>query len=656
METITDLMPQTPDLNAERMAKLKELFPDLFTDEGKLDPRELEKLIDSASAGETERYEFRWFGKSQAKRDAFTPSRATLAFDEARSCNPQAAENLIIEGENLEVLKLLLCAYREAVKCIYIDPPYNTGKDFVYSDNYTEDRKPYWERTGVTQNGVRVDTNADREGRFHSNWLNMMYSRLLVARQLLKHDGVIFISIDDNEAHNLRRLCDEVFGEENFVGQIAAQLNPRGRHLDKFLAQTHEYIVVYCKDAGSVKLSGIEKDEKMLSEYNKEDEHGKYRELELRNRNPAFNKRTRPNLHYPIYANEDSREVSLEKSETHTVEIFPTNSEGEESCWTWGITKFIENRRLLKARKTIGGNWRVFRKDYLLDEDGEIATTLPKSLWANKEFNNDYGKKAIKQLFDKARPFDFPKSVDLIKRVIAIASTKGEITLDFFSGSGVTGQAVMELNEEDDGNRKFILAQLPELTDEKSEAYKAGYKKISEITIERNRRVVASLIAARKQAHPHLFENPNAAVALKGLGFKVFRLEKSCFPRADWSPEANLSEAENVLALKQYIADKEAQLNLSFDRDKLLTEILLKEGFKLSYVVAPHAAVTSNRILHVTDGDKEALVCLDSTLAPEAVAHFKTHTGRKFICLERALDTTQKWNLHHFLGEKFKAF
>jgi adenine-specific DNA-methyltransferase len=657
METIKDLMPETPDLKAERVAKLKELFPDLFTDEGRLDPRELEKLIDPSSASETERYEFRWFGKSQARRDAFTPSRATLAFDEARSCRPQAAENLIIEGENLEVLKLLLCAYREAVKCIYIDPPYNTGKDFVYSDNYTEDRKPYWELTGVTQEGIRIDTRTDADGRFHSNWLNMMYSRLLVARQLLRPDGAIFISIDDHEAHNLRRLCDEVFGEENFVGQIAAQLNPRGRHLDRFLAQTHEYIVVYCKDADSAELSGIEKDERMLSEYHKEDEQGKYRELELRNRNPAFNKRTRPNLYYPIYANEESREVSLEKNGIYTVEIFPTNSEGEESCWTWGVTKFIENRRLLRARKTTDGNWRVFRKDYLLDDNGERATTLPKSLWTNKEFNNDHGKRAIKRLFDNARPFDFPKSVDLIKRVIQIASAKEGIILDFFSGSGVTGQAVMEINEEDDGNRKFILAQLPELTDEKSEAHKAGYKKISDITIERNRRVVESIIAQKRQQNPQLFARANEQDTLKGLGFKVFRLEKSCFPRADWSPDPARTEAENVRTLKQYITDKEAQLNLSFDRDKLLTEILLKEeGFKLSYAVAPYEAIASNRILHATDGNQEALICLDSTLAPETIAHFKTHTRLIFICLERALDTTNKWNLHHFLGEKFKAF
>ncbi len=217
-------MPNTPDLNQERLAKLKELFPDLFTDEGDLSEKELKKLVDPKSVNETERYEFRWFGKSNAKRKAFTPTTATLNYDAARSVNPEQSENLIIEGENLKVLKLLLCSYREQIKCIYIDPPYNTGKDFVYSDNYTEDRLPYWKQTNVVDEyGVKIDTNADTDGRYHSNWMNMMFSRLLVARQLLRKDGVIFISIDDNEVHNLRRLCNEVFGENNFVSQIPRQ-------------------------------------------------------------------------------------------------------------------------------------------------------------------------------------------------------------------------------------------------------------------------------------------------------------------------------------------------------------------------------------------------------------------------------------------------
>src|ERR1700754_5201415 len=209
MENINEYMPLSPDWNKERLEKLKQLFPDLFTNEGQLNIDELKKVIDPQSVTETERYEFRWFGKTAAKRNAFTPSNATLHFDADRSVNPTESENLIIEGENLEVLKLLSNGYREKIKCIYIDPPYNTGGDFVYNDNYNEDKKPYWEQTEVTENGVKIDTNIETNGRYHSNWLDMMFSRLLIARQLLTNDGVIFISIDENEEHHLRKLCDE---------------------------------------------------------------------------------------------------------------------------------------------------------------------------------------------------------------------------------------------------------------------------------------------------------------------------------------------------------------------------------------------------------------------------------------------------------------
>lgn len=249
MENINDLMPLSNDWNKERLAKLKNLFPDLFTNEGKLNIEELKKVIDPKSVTETERFEFRWFGKSEAKRNAYTPSNATLMFDEKRSVNPTESENIIIEGENLEVLKLLSDSYREQVKCIYIDPPYNTGKDFVYSDNYTEDKKPYWERTGVTENGLKIDTNAETDGRFHSNWLNMMYSRLLIARAMLKPEGVIFISIDDNEVHHLRKLCDEVFGEENFVVQfIWKSRQNKDNRTTTGASIDHEYVICYSKN------------------------------------------------------------------------------------------------------------------------------------------------------------------------------------------------------------------------------------------------------------------------------------------------------------------------------------------------------------------------------------------------------------------------
>jgi len=242
---------QSHDWNKERLETLKKLYPDLFANEGKVNVREIAKLMDYASVNETERYEFRWFGKSNAKREAFTPTDATLVYDEERSVNPTESENLIIEGENLAVLKLLSNSYREQVKCIYIDPPYNTGKDFVYSDSWKQDKAEYWEDAEVTENGYKIDTNAETDGRFHSNWLNMMYSRLLIARQLLKEDGVIFISIDDNEVHHLRKLCDEVFGEENFTEEIIWHYG-KWTSSSNSLQKNHDVIYMYKKNEKNI--------------------------------------------------------------------------------------------------------------------------------------------------------------------------------------------------------------------------------------------------------------------------------------------------------------------------------------------------------------------------------------------------------------------
>ena len=243
---------QSHDWNKERLEQLKKLMPDLFTNDGQLNINELKKVVNPSLVTETERYEFRWFGKSSSKREAFTPTDATLVYDESRSVNPENSENIIIEGENLAVLKLLSNSYREQIKCIYIDPPYNTGKDFVYSDNFNQDRKEYWEDAEITENGLKIDTNTETDGRFHSNWLNMMYSRLLIARQLLKEDGVIFISIDDNEVHHLRKLCDEVFGENNFITSFMWKRKKEISSDSKNVSIQGEYIVAYAKSESTI--------------------------------------------------------------------------------------------------------------------------------------------------------------------------------------------------------------------------------------------------------------------------------------------------------------------------------------------------------------------------------------------------------------------
>lgn len=652
MENINDLMPLSKDWNKERLTQLKNLFPDLFTNEGKLNIEELKKVVDPASVSETERYEFRWFGKSAAKRNAYTPSNATLMYDDVRSVNPNESENLIIEGENLEVLKLLSDSYREQIKCIYIDPPYNTGKDFVYSDNYTEDKKPYWEQTGVTENGVKIDTNIDSDGRYHSNWLNMMYSRLLLSRTMLKPEGVIFISLDENEIHHLRKLCDEVFGEQNFISCITVVSNPRGRDYGG-VAKMHEYIMVYIKSEDS-EINDLNEPDKVFPFT---DSISGYELRELRNRNIAFNSENRPNLYYPFYINPNNQdenglyEIGLEPKEGW-IELYPKESQGFKTVWRWGKPKALENININIAGKEMED------EGFQIVEKYRKKTKMARSVWWDKEDNTEKGTLLVKSLFDGKKVMDFPKPVEMIQKIIEMGTSpdSNDIILDFFGGSGTTAQAVMQQNRIDNGNRKFILVQLPEIPEEKSAAYKAGYRKISDITIERNKRAIAKIIEEKEKQQPDLFTNGHKDDALNGLGFKVFKLVKSNFPRVEWAPDVEKTDEENIASLKKYIADKEAQLVTAFNRNELLTEILLKNGFQLNYKADKKEQFKKNEILLATDGIKETLICLDVTIEADTVEYFKKHTDKKFICLERALDTTKKYNLKHYLGDMFNAF
>jgi adenine-specific DNA-methyltransferase len=632
MENINDLMPLSNDWNKERLTQLKNLFPDLFTNEGKLNIEELKKIIDPLSVTETERFEFRWFGKSEAKRNAFTPSNATLIFDEQRSVNPTESKNIIIEGENLETLKLLSNSYREQVKCIYIDPPYNTGKDFVYSDNFTEDKKAYWENNEITENGLRIDTNVDTDGRFHSNWLNMMYSRLLIARQLLKEDGVIFISIDDNEIHYLRKLCDEVFGEENFVGQLIWKSRQnKDNRTNTGVSIDHEYIICYSKSSDERALKGSDRKESQYSNPDN-DSRGFWvsgNMVGLKDINQ------RPNLHYDL--------INPETGINYGKPFMGWRYEPKT------MNKLIEEKRILWPESPQG---RPRRKVFL----SELSDTLPgfSSIVGEDVFTRD-GTGEIDTLFG-TRIFDFPKPSSIIAELIDQVLDDGDILLDFFAGSGSSGHAVYNLNLQNGRTINFILVQIPEATDENTEAYKSGYKKISDITIERNKRVVEKLVEEKKGKQPDLFTNGHTDDAIKGLGFKVFKLVKSNFPRVEWAPDVDKTDEENIALLKKYIADKEAQLVTAFNRNELLTEILLKNGFQLNYNTEKQEQFKKNEILLATDGIKETLICLDVAIDADTVEHFKKHTDKKFICLERALDTTKKYNLKHYLADLFHAF
>ena len=519
---------KSPDLVNENFVKLAALFPNCVTEgaEGKAIDFDLlkQELSHAVVEGNKERYRLEWPGKREAIVTANLPTTKTLRPVREDSIDFDTTENLYIEGDNLEVLKLLQESYLGKIKMIYIDPPYNTGKDFVYKDNFSKDAQEELIESGQKDEyNQRLVANPESAGRYHSDWLSMMYPRLKLARNLLKDDGVLFISIDDNESDNLRKVCDEIFGENSFIVSLAVQLNPRGRHLDNFVARTHENLLVYGKDVAlNTVMTGIEKSGNMESEYSDNDERGPYRKIGLRNRNQAFNPRTRPKLFYPLYVDPKTWKVSLSKDSAFTEEVLPETSEGVQTCWTWGQEKVKKENDLLIGVQVNNG-WQVFRKDYLYDENGKKALTLVKSLWTDKEINNDYGKKSIKGLFG-SNVMDFPKAPELIEKLIRCGTIgDDEIVLDFFSGSATTAHSVLQCNADDNRKLKFIMVQVPEKVDENHNAYKQGYKSIPELGRERIRKASKKI--------------KDATGADIDYGFRAYHLDSSNMQDVYYKPQ-----------------------------------------------------------------------------------------------------------------------
>ena len=631
METYNEHIPATPDMNQERLETLRRLFPDWFTQEGRLDINEVKKAANPDEVEETERYEFRWFGKSAAKRNAFTPTRATLHYDAERSVNADKTENIIIEGENLEVLKILQQGYREKIKCIYIDPPYNTGEDFLYKDDFKEDKVAYWERTGTKEKGIALDTNTVNDGRFHSNWLDMMYSRLLVARTLLKPDGVIFVSIDDHEVHHLRKLCDEVFGEENFVAQFIWEKRVNRENRNE-VSVRHDYILCFSKEKLSEerRLAQLPMNEKALGNYSNPDNDPRG----LWKSDPAH-----------------AQAGHGTKAQFYTL-VAPNGKEHKlpsGRCWLY--TKDVMDKAIKENRIWFGkdGNGVPRIKTYLNAK--ERGLTPESIIFAKDGSTNEKAKNDLKDLFDGLAVFDTPKPVELISYLLELNKDDG-IVLDFFAGSGVTAHAVMQLNVFANHNNKFICVQIPEKVDEESDAFKAKLKTISEITITRSKLASEKI----KKSFEGKIVTPEDQEQLDRLGFKVFTLSKSSFPRVDFAPGPQKSDEENMQLLQKYIKEKEIQLNLSFNEAELLTEILLKQGFMLTYKLELQPQFTDNNVYWATDGEREAYITVDTLLAGKTVDYFLTHTDKKFICIERALDTTKKFNLKKAMGMRFFAF
>ena len=535
------------DIVQDNIEKLKQIFPEIFT-EGKIDFQVLKQLLGEHIENDKERYSFTWKGKTQARQIAQDMSTGTLRPDRDNSKDWENTENLYIEGDNLEVLKLLQKSYHGKIKMIYIDPPYNTGKDFVYKDNFRDNIDNYLTITGQkTSVGYKSTTNTETDGSYHSNWLNMMYPRLKLARNLLTDDGVIFISIDDNEQENLKKICDEIFGEENFQGMVVRNTGTPTGGGNRSIVNEIDLILIYSKTKNCV-INGVPLTEDEKKIYDREDKFGRYLVRSLRRTGGEDRREDRPTMFYPIVA-------------PNGEEIYPIGPTGYESRWICGKEKYEELKKenLIEFQYNEKENkWQVMQKFYL---EGRLKQ--PSNLWKNIE-GNKKGTREIRELFDGNKIFDFPKPVQLILYALQLITSSSDIILDFFSGSATTAHAVMQLNAEDGGNRKYIMVQLPEVCDEKSEAYKAGYKNICEIGKERIRR------AGEKIKSDETLPAENREKL--DIGFKVFKLDSSNIKEWD-------SETEN---LEQSLFDSID--NIKSDRTSLdiLYEILLKYGLDLN--------------------------------------------------------------------------
>lgn len=550
----------------QNIEKLKEIFPEVFS-EGKIDFSKLEEELGSFKENENERYNFTWNGKSEAKKIALTPSTGTLRPCKVESKDWDKTQNLYIEGDNLEVLKLLQKSYHKKVKMIYIDPPYNTGKDFVYKDNFRDNIKNYLEITGqVDSDGNKLSTNSETSGRYHSDWLNMMYPRLKLARNLLKDDGVIFISIDDNEVANLRKLCDEIFGEDNFIADIIWERAFSPVNLKKHFSENHDFIIAYAKNIEKLICNGLPQTDEVLSRYKNPDN-------DPRGVWQSDNFSVGPVISEKLY------EIITPNGR----KVFPPDGR----CWLLTKERFEEfknDNRIWFGED--GGN--VPRIKRFLTEVKNTMT--PMTIWNYKDVGHSQdAKQRLKELFDDKSYFDYPKPITLINRILELYSDKNDLIVDFFSGSATTAHAVMKLNSEDDGNRKFICVQLPETTDEKSEAFKAGYKNICEIGKERIRRAGEKV------------KSESGKTELD-IGFKVLKLDSSNIKSWD-------SDFEN---LETNLLDSVENIKSDRNEEDLLYEILLKYGLDLTLPIE-EKEVNGKKLYNIGFG--ALIICLDSNIS-----------------------------------------
>jgi len=554
-DDINDIPSTTPDLQTELARKLQELVPEAIAD-GKVDIAKLADLLDRDVADASERFGLLWPGKKRALRAAQEPTTATLRPDKGNSKHWDSTKNVFIEGDNLEVLKILQKHYHGKVKMIYIDPPYNTGKDFIYPDNYKEGLETYLEWTKqINEDGKKVSTNSESEGRYHSNWLNMMYPRLKLARNLLTKDGVVFVSIDDSEVAHLRKIADEVFGEKNFVTQFIWHSSTGGGIRAKYVNVSHQYVLCYVRDTNETDMFWASLSPEAVSQYKLSDSKGRYRDKDFAWKNSSTN----PNQIYPITA-PDGQVIRPKKG--YIYRFIQPRFEQEMAAGTITFKETSTGPFVDETGKQ--ARWNIYVKKYLADGKGAPTSVIPRGLVG---INNE-GTSEVQALFG-ARVFESPKNVRLLEYLIEVGSNKDAIVLDFFAGSGSTAHAVMAKNAADGGTRKFIQVQLPEPTDTKSEAFAQGFRTIADLS---RARIDLAANKVVEEAGPRLDDRESTL----DVGYRAYTLVDTHFNKWRVASDIEMGALEQRLLELRDSSDDDAPA------DSLLAELLLKQGYSLT--------------------------------------------------------------------------
>lgn len=603
---------QSMDKVAANVAKLRELFPNCVTErinnEGKLEhaidfDMLKQELSDHVVDGLQERYQFTWPDKRKAILAANAPINKTLRPCREESVDFDNTENLYIEGDNLEVLKLLQETYLGKVKMIYIDPPYNTGNDFVYNDDFKQSSDEYVENSGqLDDEGNRIVANTESNGRFHTDWLNMIYPRLKIAKDILDNDGIIFISINDKEQENLKKICDEIFGNSNFIACIprktgAGNAAARGNAI---LRKPFDYILLYKKSDSCIlrrKLVG-------QYEYKYSDDYGAYRLGQYQATGSDATRDARPSLYYPIYVDKNGKLSTVHKEDAVKT-ILPKKIKGEDGRWMWKPDKFNQDNN----KYIYYDGERLYRKIYY-DESKEQNKYQVEQAWLDGSiYQNAAGTKELGAIMNSENAvFSNPKPVDLIKWCVNLHFKNDVTVLDFFSGSATTAHAVMQLNAEDGGKRKFIMVQLPEVCAENSEAYKAGYKNICEIGKERIRR------AGKKIKE----ENPLTTQDLD-IGFRVLKCDSSNMEDVYFTPKEYMDKQQNLFVD-----------NIKADRsdEDLLFDAMLKLDTPLSSKIEK-ITIAGKTVYNVAQG--HLMACFDKNVTDEVITAIAKEMPSYFV-------------------------